>query len=158
MLSMNLGRADEAREWFAEVERLGGTTGNNWLQEGRLTQLARLELADGNFEEARRLIVSSVNAEDLATLNTNTLAFALVAFAQLALVEDRPNDAARALGAAEGLRARVGVKAWPSARNSEAALVAQVWAALEPSAYQAAFDEGAVLDSAGAVALIRQTP
>jgi len=155
MLSMNLGRIDEARHHFAEVERLGGTTGNNWLQEGRLTQLALLEIAAGDLDEARRLVVASVAPDDLAMLNTNTLAFALVAFATLAMAEQRPSDAARALGAAAGLRGRVGVKAWPSARRNEAALEAQVREALGTSAYETAFAEGNVLDQADAVAMIR---
>ncbi len=156
MLSMNLGRYDEARDWFAEVERLGGQSGNNWLEQGTRTQLARLEIASGNLDEARRLVESSLAVDDVTELSTYTLAFALVSFAQLAMAEGRPERAALALGVADGLRTRAGLRTWPSARRHEAALLAQVRAALEPSGFETAFAEGAELDPAGAVALIRE--
>lgn len=156
MSSMNLGRPDDARHWFSEVERLGGTTGNNWLQDGRLTHLALLAVDEGDLDEARRLVVASVSATDIASLNTNTLAFALVASASIAMASGRPHDAAIALGAAAGLRERVGVAPWPVVRRNEAALGARVSAALDESEYDEAFADGARLDQAGAVTMIRQ--
>lgn len=157
MASMNLGRPDDARRWFGEVERFGGATGNNWLQDGRLTHLALLAVEEGDLDEARRLVVASVSNGDIASLNTNTLAFALVAYASVAMASARPRDAATALGAAAGLRQRVGVAPWPVVRRNEAALDALVRAALGDIEHDEAFADGAELDQAGAVAMIRQT-
>jgi hypothetical protein len=50
----------------------------------------------------------------------------LVAHAWLAFADGDPDRAARLEGAAEGLRRRVGLSAWPDLRPLEADLVAQV--------------------------------
>jgi hypothetical protein len=155
MLAMNLGRADEARRWFAEVERLGGRSGNNWLEQGTRTQRSLLEVADGNLDEARKLVTSAVDVDDVDQLSTYTLAFALNSLAHLALAEGRPGDAAHALGAANGLRERAGIRTWPSARRNEAALVAKVQEALDEASYRDAFAAGRELDPLAAVELLR---
>jgi predicted ATPase len=155
MLAMNLGRADEARRWFGEVERLGGRSGNNWLEQGTRTQRSLLEIADGNLDEARKLVTSAVDVDDVDQLSTYTLAFALNSLAHLALAEGRPGDAAHALGAANGLRERAGIRTWPSARRNEAALVAKVQEALDEASYRDAFAAGRELDPLAAVELLR---
>ena len=87
MLEMTLGRDDAARDYLTEVDELGGQFGNNWLESSARTQLASLAVRAGRLDEARALLVESVDATDDTELSTLTLTFALVASAQLALAE-----------------------------------------------------------------------
>jgi hypothetical protein len=81
--------------------------------------------------------------------------FCLVAYAELALAEDRPAVAAEALGAADALRRHAGLRVWPSARRGEAELRARVEAALPPDDLAPAFARGATHTRRQAAALIR---
>ena len=62
----------------------------------------------------------------LAARSTPFVTMCLAAYARLAFAEGDPEQAARLEGAAEGLRRRVGLPAWPHLRRVEADLVAQV--------------------------------
>jgi hypothetical protein len=67
-------------------------------------------------------------------------------------------DAERAAllaGAAEGLRRRVGLRAWPLQRQGEAELVAQIRQALGPDRFEEVFAVGARLNQQEAVAAVR---
>ena len=60
-----------------------------------------------------------------------------------------------ALGAAEGLRARAGLRVWPLARRTEADLTARVVGQqTDPEVYADAFAAGAELHSRDALALL----
>ncbi len=120
LLEMTLGRDDAAREHLTEANELGGQFGNTWLESAARTQLASLAVRAGQLEEARAQLVESVDASEDTELSTQTVTFALVASAQLALAEGDAPRAAMALGAADGLRQRAGLRAWPSMRRGEA--------------------------------------
>ena len=62
----------------------------------------------------------------LAARRTSLVTLCLAAYARLALAEGDPERAALLEGAADGLRQRVGLPAWPYLRRLEAELVAQV--------------------------------
>jgi hypothetical protein len=66
----------------------------------------------------------------LAVHSTQNVTLCLAAFARLAFTEGNPERAALLAGAAEGLRRRVGLQAWPLLRRGEAELVARVRQAL----------------------------
>ncbi|MGZ6070733.1 MAG: hypothetical protein ACXWK8_05915, partial [Myxococcaceae bacterium] len=66
-----------------------------------------------------------------------------------------PRPAALALGAAHGLRQRVGLRTWPSMRRSEADLRAGVAGQLGPEAMEQVLAEGSRLERADAIALVR---
>ena len=87
-------------------------------------------MATDRLDEARALLRESVEARDGGQLSTQTLTFSLIAHGQLALAEEDFRQAALALGAAEGLRQRAGLGAWPSMRRSEAELRARATARL----------------------------
>jgi len=72
----------------------------------------------------------------------------LSAYAWLALADD-PERAARLEGAAEGLRRRVGLRAWPLLRPVEADLVARVHQRLGEERFDQAFAAGSRLTPAG---------
>jgi predicted ATPase len=155
LLELTLGRHDAAREHLTEANELGGRFGNTWLESAARTQLAALAVRAGQIEEARAQLVESVNATEDTETSTQTVTFSLVASARLALAERDAPRAAMALGAADGLRRRAGLRAWPSMRRGEAALRTQVAQEVDPDVFKDAFAAGSELGQRDAVALVR---
>ncbi len=155
MVEMTLGNDDAARAHLTVVNELGGRFDNLWLRSSARSQLASIAVRAGRLDEARALLVESVNAGDDADLSTLTVSLSLVTAAQLALADGDARRAAAALGAANGLRRRAGLKAWPSTRRREAELVAQVAAATDPRDFEDGLAAGAQLSHREAVALVR---
>ena len=79
----------------------------------------------------------------------------LVGYAWLAFAEGDPDRAALLEGAAEGLRQRVGLSAWPHLRRAEAELVAQVRQRLGADRFGQAFSAGSGLTQQQAIAIVR---
>ena len=154
MLEMALGQDDSARAHLSEVDELGSQFGNNWLEASSRTQLAMLAVRSGRLAEADALLAESVRAIRETTPITLTVTFALVAHAQLVLARGEMSRAAMALGAADGLRARAGLRVWPIARRTERDLVASVAEQMDAEAYRLAFEAGAQLPMRDALALI----
>ena len=154
LLEKTLGRDDAARAHLSEANELGGQFGNHWLESSARTQLASLAVRAGQLEEARALLVDSVDASEDAKLSTQTVTFSLVAFAQLALAEGDAPRTAMALGAADGLRKLAGLRAWPSMRRGETELVNRVAQKLDPEVFRHAFVAGSQLNRRVAVALV----
>jgi hypothetical protein len=96
-----------------------------------------------------------VAASDDTDLSTQNVTFSLVAYAQLALAQSDPRQAAMALGAVDGLRQRAGLRAWPSMRRGEAQLATQVAHETDPDVFKAAFAAGSELNQREALALVR---
>jgi predicted ATPase len=157
MVEMTLGRLDAARTHLAAVNELGGQFDNNWLESSARAQLASLEVMAGRLDEAQRLLVRSVDANEAAEPSTLTVTFSLVAAARLAEVVGDARRAAMALGAADGLRRRAGLKAWPSMRRGETELVTRVKHELGGQDYDDAFAAGSELSHREALALVRGT-
>jgi predicted ATPase len=155
MLEMTLGRYDAAHAHLTEVNELGGQFDNNWLESSARTQLASLAVRAGRLDEAQALLVESVDASDDTELSTLTLTFSLVASAQLALAEGDARRAAMALGAADGLRRRAGLRAWPSTRRGEAELVTRVAQEIDPRDFGDALAAGSELSHREAIARVR---
>jgi hypothetical protein len=95
-------------------------------------QLGALAVVRGRLEEARPSLEEGLNLS-LATHSTRNLTLSLAAFAQLAFKEGNAERAALLAGAVEGLRRRVGLRAWPMLLPGEAELVARVREALGPT-------------------------
>jgi predicted ATPase len=155
MVNMALGRHEAARAPLTEVNELGGQFDNNWLKSSARTQLASLAVTAGRLDEARALLLESVDASDDTEPSTLTVTFSLVTSAQLALAEGDARRAAMALGAADGLRRRAGLRGWPSTRRGEAELVARVVHDIDPQAYEDAWVAGSELTHRDAAALVR---
>src|SRR5215469_2898134 len=155
LLELTLGRHDAARVHLAEASALGGQLGNQWLSSSARAQLASLAVATGHLDEARALLRESVEAREDANLSTQALTFSLVARAQLSLAEEDPRQAALALGAANGLRQRVGLRPWPSMRRSEAELLARVAGKLGPEVMEQLVADGSRIDRVDAIAFVR---
>ena len=154
LLEMTLGRHDAAREHLTEARELGSHLGSKWLESGARTQLASLAVKAGQLDEARAQLVESVDASERTGPSTQTVTLSLVAYAQLALAEQHVRRAAMALGAADGLRQRAGLRAWPSMRRAEAELASRVAKEGDAGVYQDAFATGSEFDQRDAVALV----
>ena len=155
LLEMTLGRPDAAREHLTVANELGGQFGNKWLESAARAELASLAVRAGQLEDARTLLVESVDASKDTELSTQTVTFSLVACAQLALAEGDVRRAAMALGAADGLRQRAGLRAWPSMRRDEAELATRVAQEVDPDVFKDAFAAGSELNQREAIALVR---
>jgi predicted ATPase len=155
MLQMTLDRHADAHAHLTEVNELGGQFGNNWLESSAQSQLASLAVRAGRLDEARALLVGSVDASEDTELSTLNVTFSLVASAQLALSEGDARRAATALGAADGLRRRASLRAWPSTRRREAELVTRVKQEIDAHDFEEVFAAGSELSHREAVALVR---
>jgi len=151
-----LGRDEVARAHLGEVIALGSQLDNNWLESTARTQLAALAVRSGRLDEARTLLIASMDASEDTEVSTLTLTFSLVAAAQLALAQGDARQAATALGAADGLRRRAGLRAWPSMRRGEADLVTRVTQEIDAQDYEDAFAAGAALSHREAISLVRR--
>jgi hypothetical protein len=103
------------------------------------------------------LLVESVDAIEHSQLSALTLSFALIAYAELALAEADNRRAAMALGAADGLRKRAGLRAWPLIRQSESDLTVRLVQQTDPAIYDDAFAAGSQLHARDALALVAGT-
>jgi hypothetical protein len=154
LLELRLGRYEAARAHLAEAGERGGRFGNRWLASVARTLLASLATRTGRIDEAGALLVESVAGEHSA-ISLQTLTFCLIASAELALAKGDSRQGAVALGAADGLRRRAGLRAWPSRRRTEAELVARVAEKLGPEDFKKAFAPGSEINRRDAVDIVR---
>jgi hypothetical protein len=117
-------------------------------------QLAILDVLRGRPDEARTLLDEALD-RSLAARSTPYVTLCLTAYAWLAIADGDPERAAQLEGAAEGLRRRVGLSAWPLLRRLEADLVAQVRQRLGAARFDQAFSAGSRLTQQQAVAIVQ---
>jgi len=149
-----LGRFDDALRHLLEVRDLAARLDTTWLAAWSRTQLGTLAVMRGRLEEARALLDEGMDLS-LGTRNTRTVTMCLAAFGRLAFEDGDPERAALLMGAAEGLRRRVGLRAWPMLRRGGAELGAQVRQALGSDRFDQVFTAGARLNQREAVAAVR---
>jgi predicted ATPase len=153
-LEMALGRYDDAMRHLREARDLAERTGGDWLAAGPRVQLGILAVLRGRLDEARPLLDEALNLS-LTARSTPFATLCLAGYAQLAFADGDPDRAALLEGAAEGLRRRVGLPAWPHLRRVEADLVARVRHRLGASRFDQAFSAGSGLTQREAVAIVR---
>jgi tetratricopeptide (TPR) repeat protein len=149
-----LGRYDDALGHMREARNLGDRFGSTWLAAWSQVQLGALSILRGDLRQARTLLDEALNLS-LAARSTSGVTLCLAAYARLALAEDDPGQAALLAGAAEGLRRRPGLRLWPTLRQGEAEMVAQIRQALGTERFDRAFSAGAGLTQRDAVAIVR---
>ena len=120
-------------------------------------QLGILAVLQGSLDEARTLLDEALELS-LAARSTPFVTLCLAGYAWLAFADGDLNRAARLEGAAEGLRRRVGLRAWPHLRRVEADLVTQVRQRLGGSRFDQAFSAGSRLTQRQAVDIVRDQP
>jgi predicted ATPase/class 3 adenylate cyclase len=153
-LETTVGRYDDALGHLTEVRDLAERFDNAWLGAMSRVFLATLALVRGRPEEAKALLDEALGPS-LAAHSTRGVTLCLAAFARWALVAGDPERAALVAGAAEGLRRRAGLRAWPILRQVEAELVAQVRQALGTDRFARVFAAGTRLTQRDAVAAAR---
>ena len=149
-----LGRYDDALHHLREARDLAELPGMDWLTAGSRVQLGILAVLRGRLDEARALLDEALDLS-LAARSTPFVTLCLSGYAQLALAEGDPDRAALLEGAAEGLRRRVGLPAWPHLRRVEADLVTQTRHRLGPGQFDQAFSAGSRLTQRQAVAIVQ---
>ena len=117
-------------------------------------QLGILAVLRGSLDEGRALLDEALDLS-LAARSTPFVTLCLAGYAWLAFADGDPDRAALLEGAAEGLRRRVGLSAWPHLRKVEAELVAQVRQKLGTDHFDRAFSAGSRLTQQQAVAIVR---
>jgi tetratricopeptide (TPR) repeat protein len=152
-----LGHYDQALRHLSESRVLADESGIRWLVAGTRVQLGILHVLQGKSDEARPVLAEALDLS-LAARSTPWTALSLAGHARLALATGDARRAARLAGAAQGLRRRFGLQAWPMLRRSEAELVAQVRRALGGEQFDQAFAEGSALSQQEAVAAARAAP
>ena len=124
-LGMALSRYDDALPHLREARELAGRIGGDWLAAGPRVQLGILAVLRGRPDEARPLLDEALDLS-MAARSTPFVTLCLAGYAQLAFADGDPDRAALLEGAAEGLRRRVGLPAWPHLRRVEGELAARV--------------------------------
>ncbi len=153
-LNTALGRYHEALPDLLEARDLADRTGGPWLIAGPRVQLGILAVLRGKLDEARTLLDEALDLS-LAARSAPFVTLCLAGYAWLAFSDGDPDRAARLEGAAEGLRRRVGLAAWPHLRKVETDLVAQVRRGLGAARFDQAFTAGSGLTQQQAVAMVR---
>ena len=101
-----------------------------------------------------RLLLDALELS-LEARSTSAVTLCLAGYSWLAFADGHPERAALLEGAAEGLRRRVGLRAWPVLRRAEAELVAQVRQRLGATRFDQVFSAGSGLAQQHAVAIVR---
>jgi len=83
--------------------------------------------------------------------STVSVTLCMIAFARLAFAEGDPDRAALLAGAAEGLRRRLGLRAWPMLRQGETELISQIRQAAGPDRFSKMTQAGSRLSRQEAV-------
>jgi tetratricopeptide (TPR) repeat protein len=151
-LETALGRYDDAQGHLAEMRDLTKQFGDAWPVAMSRVYLGILALAQGRPQEAKALLDEALS---LAGQSTRSVTLCLAAIARWALTSGDPEWAALLAGAAEGLRRRAGISAWPILRQEEADLVAEARQALGAGRFGQVFAAGARLTQREAVAAAR---
>jgi tetratricopeptide (TPR) repeat protein len=153
-LETGLGRYDDALAHLREARDLAERCGGHWLAAGSRVQLGILHVLGGSLGEARPLLNEALD-QSLVARSTPFVTLCLAAYASLAFAEGSPEQAALLEGAAQGLRQRVGLSAWPHLRRVEAELVAKVRDRLGAERFDQEFSVGSGLTQREAVAIVR---
>jgi predicted ATPase len=148
------GRHDDAFQHLSETRELAEGSGGTFLTAGSRVMLGTLDVIRGRLDEGKALLGEALSLS-LTARSTPVTALTLVAYARLALAEGDLERAARLEGAAEGLRRRSGLQAWPMLRQGEAELVAQTRKTLGAQRFDQIFAAGTRLSQPEALAAVR---
>ncbi len=149
-LEMSAGRSDDALRHLREVRDLADRFDSDWLAAWSRAQLGTLAVMQGRLDRARELLDDAL-ARSLEAHSTVSVTLCMIAFARLAFAEGDPDRAALLAGAAEGLRRRLGLRAWPMLRQGETELSSQIRQAAGPDRFSKMTQAGSRLSRQEAV-------
>jgi predicted ATPase len=153
-VELDIGRLDDALPHLKQVRDLSQQFDSAWLAVS-WSQLGNLAIMQGRLGDARPLLDEGLTMS-LDVESTVGVTLCLAGFARLAFVSGAPDRAAVILGAAEGIRRRVGIRVWPNLRRSEAELAKQIEQAIGADRFEEAFTSGSGLSRREAVAMVRE--
>jgi predicted ATPase len=153
-LEMVAGHPDGAVRHLEELRGLAQHYQYDWLIAGYQLEMAMLEIRQNRVSDARDLLGGALDLS-LEMRSTRYVTMCLDAFALLEFADGASERAARLAGAAEGLRARAGLRTWPMYRRAEVELVGDIRGALGSGPFDDAFTKGSTLSQRQAVALVR---
>jgi predicted ATPase len=156
MLEVGMGRLAEARSHLEEAHRIVERLGSPTLGGPLKISLAVVDVMEMKPEAARALLEEGTGLGD-EFMDIHRFTFALAAWAGLAFIESDFRRAALVLGAAEGLRLRVGLRAWPVVRLKIQELVRMLERAIGPEEVARLMAEGAELSRQEALAVARSS-
>jgi predicted ATPase len=149
-----IDHVEDANTHLREAHDVADQFNNRWLAGWSRALLSTLAIRRGQLDEARSYLDEAM-VLSLASHSTSSVTLCFVAYARLAYVTGDPQRSALLLGAADGLRKRVKLRAWPMLRRGEAALNAEVRAALGTERFDAVYGSGSRLNRWDAVAVVR---
>jgi predicted ATPase len=152
-LEIALRRYEEASRHLLELRNVADRFDNGFTAAGSRVQLGKLAIAQGRTADAGPLLDEALDLS-LAARSTHFVSLSLMGFASLAFTEGAAERAALVVGAADGVRRRVGMRAWPMLRRGEADLATRVRQALSADRYDRAYAAGALLSQQEAVATV----
>jgi non-specific serine/threonine protein kinase len=152
-LEITAGHQDRALTHLREAVEVSDRFGSAFLSTFSRTLLSAVLIEHGRLDEAGALLQDALKVS-LTAGSTRSVTLSLSGFARLAIAEGDLQRAALLAGAAEGLRLRAGLQAWPMMRAAEAELLAQGRQTLEPGQFDEMFADGTQLSSQEAVDVI----
>ena len=142
---LDAGREDFAHEdVFERAYALASRVDDNVTAAHAAGNLAELRLAQGRFDEARDLLDAALTAYGAIRLHDG-LSYGLEATARLAWNESQPGEAARLLGAADGVRAEAGFPIWGARLTRFEKLTTSVRDSLDSEAFATSWADGRAL-------------
>jgi predicted ATPase len=149
-----IGREDDAVRHLSQARELADRFSYHWPATWSRVQLGTLDALRGRLDQARSLLDEALDLS-LATRSTSFVALCLASHARLAFGEGDLEQTALLEGAADGLRRRVGLRAWPMLRPTETELMSKLRQELGADRLDQVFSDGSRLNQQQAVAAIR---
>jgi hypothetical protein len=154
-LQAAVGHDDDAVRHLSQGRDLADQFSYHWLATWSRVQLGTLDARHGRLDQAQDLLDEALDLS-LATRSTSFVALCLAAHARLAFAQGDLEHTARLEGAADGLRRRAGLRAWPMLRPAETELRTKLRQALGADRLDQLLSAGSRLSQQQAVAAVRR--
>jgi tetratricopeptide (TPR) repeat protein len=153
-LQAAIGRDGDAARSLSQARDLADQFSYHWPATWSRVQLGTLSAFRGRLDQARNLLDEALDLS-LATRSTSLVAVCLAAHARLAFGQGDLEQAALLEGAANGLRRRADLRAWPMLRPTETELMTKLRQALGTDRLDQVLSAGSHLNQQQAVAAVQ---
>jgi hypothetical protein len=156
-LQAAIGHDDEAIRNLSQARELADRFSYDWPATWSRVQLGTLGALRGRLDQARNLLDEALDLS-LASRSTSLVTLCVAAHARLAFGEGDLERTALLEGAADGLRRRTGLRAWPMLRPATTELMTKLRQALGADRVDEVFSAGSRLNQQQAVAAVQDRP
>ena len=153
-LQAAIGHDDDAVNHLSQARELADRFSYDWSATWSRVQLGTLDALRGRLDQARNQLDEALDLS-LATRSTSLVAVCLAAHARLAFREGDLEQTALLEGAADGMRRRAGLRAWPMLRPTETELMTKLRQGLGADRFDEVFSAGSRLSQQHAVAAVQ---